>query len=119
MQIKGRNFLVPIGANIEHEDAVTYQSLDAQAVIDKLESAGNGTNIVILDACRNNPFVRSRGERLRVTPALAWWFAPGVGLPVRWSIDEREDDRLVRRVVFDITALDVLSRPTAPAQASR
>ena len=59
MQIKGRNFLVPIGANIEHEDEVSYQSLDAQAVMDKMESAGNGTNIVILDACRDNPFLRS------------------------------------------------------------
>ncbi len=59
MQIRGRNFLVPVGANIEHEDEVSYQALDAQAVMDKMESAGNGTNIVILDACRNNPFVRS------------------------------------------------------------
>jgi uncharacterized caspase-like protein len=59
MQIKGRNFLIPVGANIEHEDEVTYQALDAQAVMDKMESAGNGTNIVILDACRNNPFTRS------------------------------------------------------------
>jgi uncharacterized caspase-like protein len=59
MQIKGRNFLIPVGANIEHEDEVSYQALDAQAVMDKMESAGNGTNIVILDACRNNPFARS------------------------------------------------------------
>ncbi len=59
MQIKGRNFLIPVGANIEHEDELAYQALDAQAVMDKMESAGNGTNIVILDACRNNPFVRS------------------------------------------------------------
>jgi len=59
MQIRGRNFLIPVGANIEHEDEVSYQALDAQAVMDKMESAGNGTNIVILDACRNNPFVRS------------------------------------------------------------
>lgn len=59
MQIRGRNFLIPVGANIEHEDEVSYQALDAQAVMDKMESAGNGTNIVILDACRNNPFARS------------------------------------------------------------
>lgn len=59
MQIKGRNFLIPVGANIEHEDEVSYQAMDAQAVMDKMESAGNGTNIVILDACRNNPFARS------------------------------------------------------------
>ncbi len=59
MQIKGRNYLVPVGANIEHEDEVSYQAMDAQAVLDKMESAGNGSNLMILDACRNNPFARS------------------------------------------------------------
>lgn len=59
MQIKGRNFLIPVGANIEHEDEVGYQALDAQAVLDKMESAGNGINFMVLDACRNNPFARS------------------------------------------------------------
>jgi uncharacterized caspase-like protein len=59
MQIKGRNFLIPVGANIEHEDEVAYQALDAQSVLDKMESAGNGINLMILDACRNNPFARS------------------------------------------------------------
>ncbi len=59
MQIRGRNFLIPVGANIEHEDEVGYQAMDAQAVLDKMESAGNGSNLMILDACRNNPFTRS------------------------------------------------------------
>lgn len=59
MQIRGRNFLIPVGANIEHEDEVAYLALDAQAVLDKMEAAGNGTNLMILDACRNNPFARS------------------------------------------------------------
>ncbi len=59
MQIKGRNFLVPVGADIQREDEVAYQALDAQAVLDKMEAAGNGSNLMILDACRNNPFARS------------------------------------------------------------
>ncbi|MBL8361582.1 MAG: caspase family protein [Rubrivivax sp.] len=59
MQIKGRNFLIPVGADIAHEDEVSYAALDAQAVLDKMESAGNGTNLVILDACRDNPFART------------------------------------------------------------
>jgi uncharacterized caspase-like protein len=59
VQIKGRNFLIPIRADITHEDEVAYAALDTQAVLDKMESAGNGTNLLILDACRNNPFVRS------------------------------------------------------------
>lgn len=59
MQIKGRNFLIPVRSNIAHEDEVAYAAVDAQSVLDKMESAGSGTNIVILDACRNNPFARS------------------------------------------------------------
>lgn len=59
MQIKGRNYLIPVGADIQREDEVAYAALDAQAVLDKMESAGNGTNLMILDACRNNPFARS------------------------------------------------------------
>lgn len=59
MQIKGRNYLIPVGSQIEREDEVAYAAIDAQAVLDKMEAAGNGTNIMILDACRNNPFARS------------------------------------------------------------
>lgn len=59
MQIKGRNYLIPVGANVEREDEVAYSAVDAQAVLDKMEAAGNASNIMILDACRNNPFTRS------------------------------------------------------------
>jgi hypothetical protein len=59
MQIKGSNYLIPVGANIENEDEVAYSAVDAQAVLDKMEAAGNVANIMILDACRNNPFARS------------------------------------------------------------
>jgi hypothetical protein len=59
MQIKGSNYLIPVGANIESEDEVAYTAIDAQAVLDKMEAAGNVANIMILDACRNNPFTRS------------------------------------------------------------
>ncbi len=59
MQIKGRNYLIPVGANVDREDEVAYSAVDAQAVLDKMESAGNAANIMILDACRNNPFNRS------------------------------------------------------------
>ena len=59
MQVNGRNYLVPIGADIRAEDEVQFSSIDAGLVIGKMESAGNDTNIVILDACRDNPFKRS------------------------------------------------------------
>jgi len=81
VQIKGRNFLIPVGADITHEDEVAYQSLEAQAVLDKMESAGNGTNLLILDSCRDNPFARSMRSASR---GLAQMDAP-VGTLVAFS----------------------------------
>jgi uncharacterized caspase-like protein len=57
MQIRGRNFLIPVGSDIEREDEVEDQAVDARLVLEKMASAKNPLNIVILDACRNNPFV--------------------------------------------------------------
>ena len=59
VQVKGRNFLIPVDADIQREDEVAYNSVDANQVLDKMEAASNRLNIVILDACRNNPFARS------------------------------------------------------------
>lgn len=81
MQIKGRNFLIPIDASMEREDEVAYSSVDASQVLDKMEAAKNRLNIVILDACRNNPF--GRGSR-SVESGLAQMDAP-VGTLIAFS----------------------------------
>ena len=59
MQVKGRNYLIPVRTDIKREDEVADQAVSADAVLQKMESAKNRLNIVILDACRNNPFARS------------------------------------------------------------
>ncbi|MBN2701468.1 MAG: caspase family protein, partial [Methylothermaceae bacterium] len=59
VQIAGRNYLVPLGTEIHAADEVIDEAVDAGLVMRKMESAGNPVNIVILDACRDNPFVRS------------------------------------------------------------
>ncbi|MBT8078874.1 MAG: caspase family protein [Gammaproteobacteria bacterium] len=59
VQVRGRNYLVPVNARIRTENDVEYESVDAGRVLAKMEDAGNELNIVILDACRNNPFARS------------------------------------------------------------
>ncbi|MEK7815467.1 MAG: SUMF1/EgtB/PvdO family nonheme iron enzyme [Pseudomonadota bacterium] len=58
MQVKGRNFLIPVDADIQNEDEVPYRSVDANEVLSKMETAKNRLNLMILDACRNNPFAR-------------------------------------------------------------
>ena len=55
VQVKGENYLVPVDAAMEFEDEVEDGAVKASAVLRKMETAGNRLNIVILDACRNNP----------------------------------------------------------------
>jgi TPR repeat protein len=59
MQVKGRNYLVPVGADIAAEDEVAGEAVEVDAILAKMETARNRLNILILDACRNNPFGRS------------------------------------------------------------
>jgi uncharacterized caspase-like protein len=56
VQYRGANYLVPAKADIQDADELSYLALNAEQVYAKMESAGARTNIVILDACRNNPF---------------------------------------------------------------
>ena len=55
----GRNFLIPVGAYLKDEFELEDEAVDANRVLAGMEEAGNRVNIVILDACRNNPFSRS------------------------------------------------------------
>jgi uncharacterized caspase-like protein len=59
LQVKGRNYLVPVNADIAHEEEIEFNALDVNLVLAKMDAAKNGLNIVVLDACRNNPFQRS------------------------------------------------------------
>ena len=58
IQFGGNNFLIPVDANILAEDEVEYSSVNVNFVLTKMANAKNNLNIVILDACRNNPFSR-------------------------------------------------------------
>ncbi len=58
VQVDGRNYLIPVGAEISHEHEVEYEAVDVGFLLSQLQEARNQLNIVILDACRNNPFSR-------------------------------------------------------------
>jgi uncharacterized caspase-like protein len=73
VQVKGRNYLIPVDAAIEREDEVAFKAFNVSAVLEKMETAKNPLNIVILDACRNNPFVRTSRS---ATTGLAQMDAP-------------------------------------------
>jgi caspase domain-containing protein len=74
VQVQGINYLVPVDANPTREADVDFQMLDTNLVLRQMQAAGTRLNLVILDACRNNPF---GGRGLRGgTPGLAQMRAP-------------------------------------------
>jgi len=85
VQVSGINYLIPVDAKIEGEEEVEYECVDAGFVLAQMENARNRMNIMILDACRNNPFARnfrsaSRGLAQMDAPSgtlIAYSTAPG------------------------------------------
>ena len=55
-QADGANYLIPVDADIQEADELAYNAVDAESILAKMRSAGNKINIVVLDACRDNPF---------------------------------------------------------------
>jgi len=77
MQVNGKNYLIPVDANMKVEQNVDYDCVDAGRLLGKMESANTSTNIVILDACRDNPFARSwSGRSAGQGSGLAFMNAP-------------------------------------------
>jgi hypothetical protein len=59
VQVNNVNYLLPIKERINKESDVRFQAVDAGRVLAEMENANNSLNIVILDACRDNPFGKS------------------------------------------------------------
>ncbi|WP_416898659.1 MAG: caspase family protein [Minwuia sp.] len=85
VQVAGRNYLLPVEAQILAEGDVDIESVAADSILEQMEHANTGVNIVILDACRNNPFQQgfrsaSRGLARMEAPTgsyIAYSTAPG------------------------------------------
>ena len=61
VQAEGTNYLIPVDADIQAEADLEANAFDAGRVLKAMRSAQNDMNIVILDACRNNPLPKTRG----------------------------------------------------------
>ncbi|HEY0819738.1 MAG TPA: caspase family protein [Rhizobacter sp.] len=83
LQLDWRNYMVPVDAKLANAADVRQQAVDVQQVVDAFRTAGNRMNIVVLDACRDNPFGSSAsGKGLAQMDAppgtlLAFATAPG------------------------------------------
>jgi len=86
VQVRGQNYLIPIDAALPSEASVRVQAVNVDLVLEQMTEARNRANVVILDACRNNPFLPQRrgagGKGLAAIDAargtvIAYSTAPG------------------------------------------
>ncbi len=81
VQIGGKNYLLPVVFSKNGKDVrmsgknITYRSLRADLLLSKMQEAGNRINIIILDACRSNPYISD--TRSGQQQGLAPMDAPG------------------------------------------
>jgi uncharacterized caspase-like protein len=85
LQLRDRNYLIPVDAEIRSEDEIPIASVDLGFMLGRMSTARSRINIVILDACRNNPFAGKGGPSAQglaqmdapVGTLLAYATAPG------------------------------------------
>jgi hypothetical protein len=85
VQVNGENYLIPVNVEIIDEADVDIEAVGMRAILQNMEYAGNDMNIIVMDACRNNPFkrgFRSAGRGLARMDAskgtlIAYATAPG------------------------------------------
>ncbi len=117
-QARGINYLFPVDAHPQMENQVEYQCVRLDRVLDNMEGSGCGTNIVILDACRDNPFERSwtrsaKGRGLAVVETkyrgmwVAYSTAPGATAM----------DGLGRNSPYTQALLDHIGAPGVPIES--
>jgi len=83
VQVRGENFLVSTDSDIRNEDEVADDSINAAVILGKMQGAGNRMNLIILDACRNNPFAsksRPASKSRSASSGLATMSAPSGSL---------------------------------------
>lgn len=89
LQLRDQNYMIPVDAEIRSEDEIGVQGMDLTYILGQMSRAKSRVNVVILDACRDNPFAKrssntSQGLAQMDAPIgtlLAYATAPGKGAP--------------------------------------
>ncbi len=79
MQLSGENYLIPVGSVIESEDDIRSEAFPMAEIQMAVEDSGASTSVVILDACRDNPFAKKGTRSGAKTRGLSVVAAPITG----------------------------------------
>jgi Caspase domain len=87
LQVDGRNYLIPVDVKIETASDLNFGTIDLDKILASLDDPARA-NIIILDACRDNPMARSFAAHARsasVGAGLAAYTALGTGTLIAYS----------------------------------
>lgn len=109
VQSNGINYLIPADAHIASASFLKTKALAAQEILDTLQDAHNALNVVVLDACRDNPFswARSGARGLSVVSAQP----PGSIIAYATSAGSVAQDGAGRNGVFTAELLKNIGTP--------
>lgn len=120
IEIAGRNYLLPVdipGAKPGQEDFVKTEAIAVDEVLERIRSQGTRVSVLVLDACRDNPFPKKGTRSLGGTRGLARMPAPegtfimysaGVG---QTALDRLSDSDPNPNSVFTRSLIPLLQQP--------
>ena len=117
VQMKGENFLIPVDAEMARDFEVPDETLSMNLIMEGLETAGAGLNLLILDCCRNDPFSRAwRGSRSTSSGGLAMPGGAPQGMFIAFSTspDDVADDGEGKNSPYTSALLKHLPKPGRP-----
>lgn len=76
LQMRGRSYLLPVGAKLDNESDVLERTADATELVEQLSAIENGANVVIIDACRVHPMFSGTRKMWAAKPGLSKVTAP-------------------------------------------
>ena len=76
LQLRGRNYLLPVDVHPQNENEVTTRTLDATELTEQLGAIETGANVIIIDACREHPVFQTSRKMWAVRPGFAQVVAP-------------------------------------------
>lgn len=116
VQIAGENYLAAVDVKVTDETEAKHSSLALNRVIDMMETSDTKTDIIILDACRNNPWARAwRGDDAR---GLAPVYAPrGTLIAYATSPGQLASDGKGRNGAYTAALLEHIATPDVSVEA--
>jgi hypothetical protein len=112
LQIDGENFLVPVDVDPKRETDIPLQAVRLNDILNTLTSVPSKTRILLLDACRNNPFPainKSTGHGLAIVDAKTG--APGTFMSFSTSPGAEAEDGSGADSPYTVALLSAAKEP--------